>query len=206
VERRTLTSTTDLNGFLDWPGVQQVCQVQRERVIAGRRECETVYYITSLSRSRVGPAHLLELVRGHWGAIENRLHYVRDVVLGEDASTIRTGHAPQNLATLRNPELAAARRPASNHRRLALLRAQSLTAPCSPRLPEPGEDPVYPCAAANRPPQSSRVIEGSEMTGRAADARPAGTRLNVFDQNSFCSCSATVRFASGSIVSNFRSS
>jgi predicted transposase YbfD/YdcC len=105
VERRTLTSTTDLNGFLDWPGVQQVFRIERERVIGTRRERETVYYITSLSRSRVGPEHLLDLVRGHWGAIENRLHYVRDVVLGEDASTIRTGHAPHNLATLRNTAL-----------------------------------------------------------------------------------------------------
>ena len=39
--------------------------------------------------------------RGHW-AIENRLHYVRDVTFGEDSSTVRTAHAPQNLATLRN--------------------------------------------------------------------------------------------------------
>jgi predicted transposase YbfD/YdcC len=105
VERRTLTSTTDLNGFLDWPGVQQVCRIERERLIGTRRERETVYYITSLSRGRVGPDHLLELARGHWGAIENRLHYVRDVALGEDGSTIRTGHAPQNLATLRNAAL-----------------------------------------------------------------------------------------------------
>jgi hypothetical protein len=105
VERRTLTSTTDLNAFLDWPGLQQVCRIQRERVIGGHRACEMVYYLTSLPRSRVGPDHLLELVRGHWGAIENRLHYVRDVALGEDASTIRTGHAPQNLATLRNTAL-----------------------------------------------------------------------------------------------------
>lgn len=27
---------------------------------------------------------------------------MRDVSLGEDASTVRTGHAPQNLAALRN--------------------------------------------------------------------------------------------------------
>jgi hypothetical protein len=38
--------------------------------------------------------------RGHWG-IES-VHYVRDVTFGEDASTVRTGHAPRNLAALRN--------------------------------------------------------------------------------------------------------
>jgi predicted transposase YbfD/YdcC len=44
---------------------------------------------------------LLNWNRGHWG-IENRSHYVRDVTLGEDASQIRLGQAPQVLATLRN--------------------------------------------------------------------------------------------------------
>jgi hypothetical protein len=38
--------------------------------------------------------------RGHWG-IES-IHYVRDVSLGEDASTVCTGHGPQNLTALRN--------------------------------------------------------------------------------------------------------
>jgi hypothetical protein len=45
-------------------------------------------------------AQLQAARRGHWG-IEST-HYVRDVTFGEDASTIRTGHAPQNLAALRN--------------------------------------------------------------------------------------------------------
>jgi predicted transposase YbfD/YdcC len=48
-----------------------------------------------------GPAQLLQLIRGHW-AIENRLHYVRDVSFGEDGSQIRSGAAPQVLAALRN--------------------------------------------------------------------------------------------------------
>ena len=45
-------------------------------------------------------AQLQAARRGHWG-IES-VHYVRDVTLGEDASTVRTGHTPQNLAALRN--------------------------------------------------------------------------------------------------------
>jgi hypothetical protein len=36
-----------------------------------------------------------------WG-IENRLHYIRDVTLGEDACRVRSGSAPQVLASLRN--------------------------------------------------------------------------------------------------------
>ncbi|MFC5958882.1 transposase, partial [Streptomyces pratens] len=34
--------------------------------------------------------------------IENKIHYVRDVTFGEDASRIRTGHGPQNASTLRS--------------------------------------------------------------------------------------------------------
>jgi predicted transposase YbfD/YdcC len=105
IERRSITTTTVLNDYLDWPGVKQVCQVRRERRIGERVERETAYYITSLSRSRAGAQKLLSLVRGHWGAIENGLHYVRDEALGEDRSTIFRGHAPQNLAALRNAAL-----------------------------------------------------------------------------------------------------
>ena len=66
----------------------------------GSVSMETRYAITSLGRE-TGPGKLLEYVRGHWG-IENRLHYVRDVTLGEDASQVRTGAAPQVMAALRN--------------------------------------------------------------------------------------------------------
>lgn len=100
-----LTSTTLLNEHLDWPGVAQVCRIERERRLKGRCERETVHYITSLPRAMAGPEDLLQLARDHWGVIENRLHWVRDDVLGEDRSTIRTGHAPQNLAALRNGAL-----------------------------------------------------------------------------------------------------
>lgn len=62
---------------------------------------ETRYAITSLPEDQAGPKRLLRLVRGHW-AIENKLHYVRDVTLAEDASQVRTGHAPQVMAACRN--------------------------------------------------------------------------------------------------------
>jgi hypothetical protein len=44
---------------------------------------------------------LLSIARGHWD-IENRLHWVRDLSLGEDACRVRTGAAPQILAAMRN--------------------------------------------------------------------------------------------------------
>lgn len=104
-ERRTLTSTIALNHYLDWPGVKQVCRLVRERIIRGQRQIETVYFITSLSRHQANAGRLEKLIRDHWGAIENGLHWVRDMTLGEDRCTICRGHAPQNLAALRNTAL-----------------------------------------------------------------------------------------------------
>ena len=100
-EVRQLISTTALNGHLDWPGVGQVFELERVRVLKGKTEVEAAYGITSLKRDAADAAALLGLVRGHW-AIENGLHYVRDVTLGEDACRVRTGNAPQVLAALRN--------------------------------------------------------------------------------------------------------
>jgi predicted transposase YbfD/YdcC len=62
---------------------------------------ETEIVFSSRPASKMSAADIQAFRRGHWG-IENQLHYVRDVTFGEDASTVATGHAPQNLATLRN--------------------------------------------------------------------------------------------------------
>ena len=62
---------------------------------------ERVYAITSLPPERADAARLLGIWQGHWG-IENRLHWVRDVVFGEDQSQVRTESAPQLMAALRN--------------------------------------------------------------------------------------------------------
>ena len=100
-ERRTLSTTTWLNAYLDWPQVGQVFRVVRERVVKGRTTTEVVYGITSLSRQKVTAARLLDLSRAHWG-IENGLHYTRDETLGEDRCRARRGNSPQVLASLRN--------------------------------------------------------------------------------------------------------
>jgi predicted transposase YbfD/YdcC len=99
-EVRRLWASTALTGYLDWPGVQQVGKVERRVGQHGAVVHQTRYFITSLAPA-LGAARLLALKRGHW-QIENRLHYVRDVSLGEDASRVRTAAAPQVLAALRN--------------------------------------------------------------------------------------------------------
>lgn len=60
--------------------------------------------VTSLGPAAASARRLLAIARGHW-EIENRLHWVRDVSLGEDACRVRTGSAPQVLAALRNAGL-----------------------------------------------------------------------------------------------------
>ena len=57
-------------------------------------------FVTSLDASWAAQ-DLLAMVRAHW-RIENTLHYVRDVTLGEDASAVRSGAAPRVMAALRN--------------------------------------------------------------------------------------------------------
>ena len=97
VEVRRLQSSTALNEYLDWPHLKQVCRIEREVTRRGQTTRETAFAITSLSAEQHDAADLLAINRGHWG-IENRLHYVRDVTLGEDACRVRTGMAPQVLA------------------------------------------------------------------------------------------------------------
>jgi predicted transposase YbfD/YdcC len=100
-EIRTLTSTTALNDYLDWPDVGQVFELERVRVRKDKTEVEVVYGITSLGRDSSDASELLGRTRQHWG-IENRLHYVRDETLGEDRCRVRKGHAAQVLAAIRN--------------------------------------------------------------------------------------------------------
>jgi predicted transposase YbfD/YdcC len=108
-ERRTLQTSAALNDYLRWPGVGQVCQIERRVTRRGRTSTEVQYAITALRPAEASPARLLAVWRGHWG-IENRLHWVRDVTFDEDRCQIRTGSGPQVMAALRNTTIAAIRR------------------------------------------------------------------------------------------------
>lgn len=81
-----------------------MCLLERTRRIKGKQTVETVCAVTSLSRERASAERLLAISRGHWH-IENRLHWVRDMSLGEDACRVRTGEAPEILAAIRNSVL-----------------------------------------------------------------------------------------------------
>lgn len=103
LERRTLESGTVPGEWLGWPGATQVVRRTRERVIlaTGEVQRQTAYAVTSLPPEQAGPRELEVLWRGH-RTIENRMHYVRDVTMGEDAGQAYTGSTPRAMAALRN--------------------------------------------------------------------------------------------------------
>jgi len=106
-EIRTLKVVTIAAG-IEFPHAAQAIQITRKtRPVSartgkrGKWRTETVYAITDLGPHQARPDELATWIRGHW-QIENALHWVRDVTLAEDLSTVRTGAAPQVMATLRN--------------------------------------------------------------------------------------------------------
>lgn len=109
LEVRTIVTSTALNEYLDWPGVAQVAQISRtvSNMRTRTSTWEQVYVLTSLSPERGSPEQLLAANRGHWG-IES-LHWVRDVVMGEDACAVHKDRASQVLAALRNAAITVIR-------------------------------------------------------------------------------------------------
>ena len=81
------------------PAKAGVARIERTRWIGGKQSTETAYIVTSLTAEKAGPDRLLDLARKHW-AIENGLHYVRDVSFDEDRCRVRAG--ARALATIRN--------------------------------------------------------------------------------------------------------
>jgi predicted transposase YbfD/YdcC len=109
IERRTI-QVLPAPENVSFPGAAQVFLIERyvtDRA-TGRSSAVAVLGVTSLTAQRAGPAQIAGWVRGHWG-IENRLHWVRDVTYGEDASRVRTGTAPRVMAGLRNLAISAIR-------------------------------------------------------------------------------------------------
>ncbi|MFI5898432.1 ISAs1 family transposase [Actinoplanes sp. NPDC051513] len=109
-EIRTLKILTVSTG-IDFPHAAQAIQIRRRRRRLDepkRFTTETVYAITDLQVHQAKSHQLAAWIRGHW-AIENKIHWVRDVTYDEDRSQIRTGTGQQVMAALRNAAIGALR-------------------------------------------------------------------------------------------------
>ena len=96
--RSTITSNKIESISKEWIGLKQAVNVIRVVYEKGIYRTEQAYFISSSNENAVFHA---EGVRGHW-AIENGLHWVKDVTLKEDASLIKKGDAPKNISTIKN--------------------------------------------------------------------------------------------------------
>ncbi len=111
LEIREIWTVSVDNPYPQWPSVAQLFYLKRRRwVLKSNKYSETdVYGITSLSLAQATPANLITITREHWAAIENGLHWVRDVVMNEDESITRKPGAPQVRAVFRNIAINIAR-------------------------------------------------------------------------------------------------
>lgn len=107
LERREIWTSTGMNEWFEreWTGIAQIFKIRRWVKEKEKEREEIVYGFTNLPRCKATAKQLLELNQRHW-RIENRLHYRRDVTLGEDASQIRVKGAPQTVAALNGGVLA----------------------------------------------------------------------------------------------------
>jgi predicted transposase YbfD/YdcC len=103
LEMRTLTVSSQLKDFLDWPYLEQVFKLARRSISlkTGEVRDQIVYGLTSMAREEISPARLLTMIRSYWG-IENGLHYRRDATLLEDRTRMTKGHLGQAMACINN--------------------------------------------------------------------------------------------------------
>jgi len=103
LEVRTLTASSQLNDFLDWPFLKQVFKLERTitTLKTGQIRHEVVYGISSLNAEQASPSQLLTMLRSYW-QIENGLHYRRDVTLQEDRTRFKHNSAAHVMAIINN--------------------------------------------------------------------------------------------------------
>jgi predicted transposase YbfD/YdcC len=102
IEKRTISISHQLDGIPELPGLKTLIRVESHRQVyrawVVEVSSETRYYVASFTDTAQA---IGDRIRGYWG-VENKVHYVRDVTQGEDASRIRTAPLIQIWAIARN--------------------------------------------------------------------------------------------------------
>jgi predicted transposase YbfD/YdcC len=115
IEERDYAVSDDVAWLIErhpnWGTIKSIGMVESTRTVKDKSSgeekttTERRYFISTLGAD---PQVFSDTVRAHWG-IENCLHYVLDVTLGEDSSRIRSDNGPENMAYLRKIVLSVAR-------------------------------------------------------------------------------------------------
>jgi predicted transposase YbfD/YdcC len=86
-----------------FPGLKAIAMVEAvvEDKATGKSTTARRFYISSLAFDQV---FFAKAVRAHWG-VENRLHWVLDVVFHDDLMRLRTQSGPKNMATVKHMAL-----------------------------------------------------------------------------------------------------
>lgn len=94
-----------------FPHLATIAMVESQVERNGKSERERRYYLSSAA---LDAKTLARAVRAHWG-IENRLHWVLDVVFHDDLARLRSGHGPENMALVKHMAMNLIRKPKDKH-------------------------------------------------------------------------------------------
>lgn len=93
-----LTTDRRFPGEPRFPGLRAIAMVEATVERDGATSTARRFFLASLP---LDARLLARAVRAHWG-IENRLHWVLDVVFHDDLMRLRTQHGPKNMATIKH--------------------------------------------------------------------------------------------------------
>lgn len=96
-----LTTARRFPGEPRFPALAAIGMVEAEVERGGKTTFARRYYLSS---ALLSAQQFARAVRGHWD-IENRLHWIMDVVFHDDLMRLRTHHGPANMATIRHAAL-----------------------------------------------------------------------------------------------------
>ena len=98
-----LSSDRRFPGEPRFPGLKAIAMAEAivEDKASGATTTARRYYISSMA---LDPVFFAKAVRAHWG-VENRLHWVLDVVFHDDLMRLRTANGPKNMATVKHMAL-----------------------------------------------------------------------------------------------------